>query len=69
VIAGLNFWLFTRTKDRLDTLHRRLDRLGRFLIAGGFANSIEDPEAKAKALVALARTVATTAVEVRLRSD
>jgi len=41
-IAGLNFWLYGRTAQQLDTFHVRLEQTQRFLIANSLCESLTD---------------------------
>jgi len=43
-ISGLNFWLYSRTSEQLDSFHLRLERMQRYLVANSVAISLEEPQ-------------------------
>jgi TRADD-N domain-containing protein len=57
-IAGLNFWLYGRTAQQLDTFHVRLEQTQRFLIANSLCESLTDDH-RDGARLELIRTIAT----------
>lgn len=56
VIAGLNFWLYTRTSAQLDAFHLRLERMQRFLVANSVCQTLRG-KARETALANLINTV------------
>lgn len=57
-IAGLNFWLYGRTAQQLDTFHVRLEQTQHFLIANSLCESLTD-ERRDEARVNLISIIAT----------
>lgn len=39
-IAGLNFWLYARTSHQLESFHRRLERMQRYLVANSVGEGL-----------------------------
>jgi len=39
-IAGLNFWLYARTSQQLESFHRRLDQMQRYLVANSVGEGL-----------------------------
>ena len=56
VIAGLNFWLYSRTALQLDSFHLRLERMQRHLVANSISHSLRG-KARDTALLDLIKTV------------
>jgi TRADD-N domain-containing protein len=56
VIAGLNFWLYTRTSAQLDAFHLRLERMQRFLVANSVCQTLRG-KTRESALANLINTV------------
>jgi hypothetical protein len=57
VISGLNFWLYSKTSTQLESFHRRLDQMQRYLVSNSVCMRMGDP-ARTEALKDLVRTIA-----------
>jgi hypothetical protein len=55
-IAGLNFWLYSRTAAQLDSFHQRLERMQRFLLANSVCLNIQGDE-RATTMARLVSTI------------
>ena len=65
VIAGLNFWLYSRTSAQLDAFHLRLEKMQRFLLANSVSTSVQDVQQKDKVVASLVATIASSAIEAK----
>jgi hypothetical protein len=57
-IAGLNFWLYARTSQQLESFHRRLERMQRYLVANSVGEGLRG-KARDAALSDLMKMIAT----------
>ena len=57
VIAGINFWLYSKTTAQLAAFHQHLDQTQRFLLANSICESLEG-EAKQQVRSSLAHVIA-----------
>jgi hypothetical protein len=57
-VAGLNFWLYARTSQQLESFHLRLERMQRYLVANSVGEGLRGKSRDA-ALSALMLTIAT----------
>ncbi|MFI5840349.1 hypothetical protein ACIA8K_11650 [Catenuloplanes sp. NPDC051500] len=57
VIAGLNFWLYSRTSSQLNAFHARLERMQKYLLANSVCANLSD-EARDSAMSDLVKTIA-----------
>ncbi len=58
VVAGLNFWLYSRTSHQLNSFHLRLERMQRFLVANSVSVGLSG-DRREEALSELVRIIAT----------
>lgn len=63
IIAGLNFWLYSRTSSQLDSFHVRLEQMQRYILANSIYMGLSGDQHE-KALSDLVKTVATRPVSV-----
>ncbi|SRR6266498_3628230 len=61
VIAGLNFWLYSKTSSQLDSFHVRLQQTQNYLLANSVGLQLTD-EARDASLSGLVKTIATRSV-------
>jgi hypothetical protein len=61
VIAGLNFWLYSKTSSQLDSFHVRLQQTQNYLLANSVGLQLID-EARDASLSGLVKTIATRSV-------
>jgi hypothetical protein len=61
VIAGLNFWLYSKTSSQLDSFHVRLQQTQNYLLANSVGLQLTD-EARDASLSGLVKTIAARSV-------
>jgi len=62
VVAGLNFWLYSRTSTQLNAFHIRLERMQKYLLANSVCANIA-AERRDEVMADLVRTIATEVAE------
>ncbi|MGI5238829.1 TRADD-N-associated membrane domain-containing protein [Dactylosporangium sp. CA-139066] len=58
VVAGLNFWLYSRTSAQLNSFHIRLERMQKYLLANSVCANISTDQ-RDMIMADLVRTIAS----------
>lgn len=63
-ISGLNFWLYSRTSEQLDSFHLRLERMQRYLVANSVSLSLQEPQ-RSKSMKRLVQVISGEVAHVQ----